>query len=195
MSLAKVLELLALEEKSLSELCEEVPTAALVHERAPVPWSLKGLAMRELSERVRENRVDLADGIRIEDDGGWAQLVPDPGRALLPHLRRGAHRPRLGGAREEVSSAARGGSRGRRALTWTAGNRFKPFRPATGRSDPQALVDPFPHARIIGLDERVADPSGSGRARRQGRLHRPIGAPCKMHSQTLDRYPTPSSRT
>jgi mannose-1-phosphate guanylyltransferase / phosphomannomutase len=78
MSLAKVLELLALEDKSLSELCEEVPTAALIHERAPVPWSLKGLAMRELSERVRENRVDLADGIRIEDDGGWAQLVPDP---------------------------------------------------------------------------------------------------------------------
>jgi mannose-1-phosphate guanylyltransferase/phosphomannomutase len=78
MSLAKVLELLALEDRSLSELCDEVPTAALIHERAPVPWSLKGLAMRELSERVRENRVDLADGIRIEDDGGWAQLVPDP---------------------------------------------------------------------------------------------------------------------
>ena len=83
MSLAKVLELLALEDKSLSELCDEVPAAALIHERAPVPWSLKGLAMRELSERVRENRVDLADGIRIEDDGGWAQLVPDPDEPLF----------------------------------------------------------------------------------------------------------------
>jgi mannose-1-phosphate guanylyltransferase/phosphomannomutase len=78
MSLARVLEFLALEEKPLSELCDEVPVAALVHERAPVPWSLKGFAMRELSERVRENRVDLADGIRVEADGGWAQLVPDP---------------------------------------------------------------------------------------------------------------------
>jgi mannose-1-phosphate guanylyltransferase/phosphomannomutase len=83
MSLAKVLELLALESKSLSELCAEVPAAALIHERAPVPWSLKGLVMRELSERVRENRVDLADGIRVEDDGGWAQFVPDPDEPLF----------------------------------------------------------------------------------------------------------------
>jgi mannose-1-phosphate guanylyltransferase/phosphomannomutase len=78
MSLAKVLELLALEDKSLSQLYEEVPKTALVHERAPVPWSLKGLAMRELSERVREDTIDLSDGIRVEAEGGWAQLVPDP---------------------------------------------------------------------------------------------------------------------
>ena len=83
MSLAKVLELLALESKTLSELCEELPAAALVHERAPVPWSMKGLVMRELSERVKENRVDLADGIRVEDDGGWAQFVPDPDEPLF----------------------------------------------------------------------------------------------------------------
>jgi mannose-1-phosphate guanylyltransferase / phosphomannomutase len=83
MSFAKVLELLALESKPLSELCDEVPTTALLHERAPVPWSLKGLVMRELSERIRENRVDLADGIRVEDNGGWAQFVPDPDEPLF----------------------------------------------------------------------------------------------------------------
>jgi mannose-1-phosphate guanylyltransferase / phosphomannomutase len=83
MSFAKVLELLALESKPLSVLCDEVPQAALVHERTPVPWSLKGLVMRELSERVKENRVDLADGIRVEDDGGWAQFVPDPDEPLF----------------------------------------------------------------------------------------------------------------
>jgi mannose-1-phosphate guanylyltransferase/phosphomannomutase len=78
MTLARVLEFLALENKPLSELCAEVPAAALVHERAPVPWSLKGFAMRELSERVKGNRTDLPDGIRVEENGGWAQLVPDP---------------------------------------------------------------------------------------------------------------------
>jgi mannose-1-phosphate guanylyltransferase/phosphomannomutase len=60
-----------------------VPATALVHERAPVPWSLKGLVMRELSERIRDNRIDLADGIRVEDDGGWAQFVPDPDEPLF----------------------------------------------------------------------------------------------------------------
>jgi mannose-1-phosphate guanylyltransferase / phosphomannomutase len=78
-----VLELLAFEDKSLSALCDEVPDTALMHERAPVPWSLKGLVMRELSERIKDNRIDLADGIRVEENGGWAQFVPDPDEPLF----------------------------------------------------------------------------------------------------------------
>jgi mannose-1-phosphate guanylyltransferase / phosphomannomutase len=83
MSLGKVLELLALEDRPLSELRESVPTAALIHQRAPVPWSLKGMAMREFGERVRDRRVEPADGIRVEEDGGWAQIVPDPDEPLF----------------------------------------------------------------------------------------------------------------
>jgi len=83
MSIAKVLELLALEHKPLSELSAEVPDSALIHQRAPVPWSLKGLAMRELGERVKDHRDEEADGIRVEENGGWAQLVPDPDEPLF----------------------------------------------------------------------------------------------------------------
>jgi mannose-1-phosphate guanylyltransferase / phosphomannomutase len=84
LSLAKVLELLVHERKPLSELRDAVPAAALVHERAPVPWSMKGMVMRELNERIREGRIDLADGIKVEDDaGGWAQFVPDPDEPLF----------------------------------------------------------------------------------------------------------------
>ena len=90
MSVAKVVELLALEQKPLSELCAEVPRTSLIHQRAPVPWSLKGLAMRELSERVKDVRVEQADGIRIEENGGWAQLVPDPDEPLFHIYAEGA---------------------------------------------------------------------------------------------------------
>jgi mannose-1-phosphate guanylyltransferase/phosphomannomutase len=90
LSLAKVLELLALESKPLSELCDEVPSATLIHERAPVPWSLKGMVMRELSERIKVGRIDLADGIRVEDNGGWAQFVPDPDEPLFHIYAEGA---------------------------------------------------------------------------------------------------------
>jgi mannose-1-phosphate guanylyltransferase/phosphomannomutase len=83
MSLAKVLELLALEQRPLSELSAEIPSTSLIHQRAPVPWSLKGLAMRELSDRVKAIRVEQSDGIRVEENGGWAQLVPDPDEPLF----------------------------------------------------------------------------------------------------------------
>ena len=39
--------------------------------------------MRELGERVRDLRVEPADGIRVEENGGWAQLVPDPDEPLF----------------------------------------------------------------------------------------------------------------
>jgi mannose-1-phosphate guanylyltransferase / phosphomannomutase len=83
MSLAKVLELLALSHEPLSALAERAPQTTLVHQRAPVPWSLKGLAMRELGERVKDVRVEQTDGIRVEENGGWAQLVPDPDEPLF----------------------------------------------------------------------------------------------------------------
>ena len=90
MSVAKVLELLAQDQKPLSELCAEVPRTSLIHQRAPVPWSLKGMAMRELSERVKDVRVEQADGIRVEENGGWAQLVPDPDEPLFHIYAEGA---------------------------------------------------------------------------------------------------------
>jgi mannose-1-phosphate guanylyltransferase/phosphomannomutase len=46
--------------------------------------------MRELSERIREGRVDLADGIRVEHNGGWAQFVPDPDEPLFHIYAEGA---------------------------------------------------------------------------------------------------------
>jgi mannose-1-phosphate guanylyltransferase / phosphomannomutase len=84
-SLAKLLELLAPVDRPISELVAELPPATLVHEQIPCPWALKGLVMRVLNERLVGRPLDLTDGIKVYDDRGWTQVLPDPDEPVL-HL-------------------------------------------------------------------------------------------------------------
>src|SRR3954465_12193966 len=84
-SLAKLLELLAPVRRPLSELVAELPQPSLVHRGLQCPWALKGTVMRILNERFADRDVDLTDGIKVFDDRGWAQVLPDPDEPLI-HL-------------------------------------------------------------------------------------------------------------
>ncbi len=84
-SLAKLLELLAPVNRPVSELVGELPESTLVHHQLPCPWALKGLVMRVLNERLAGRDLDLTDGIKLFDERGWAQLLPDPDEPLI-HL-------------------------------------------------------------------------------------------------------------
>jgi mannose-1-phosphate guanylyltransferase / phosphomannomutase len=77
-SLANLLELLAPVQKPVSELVAELPAPTLVHRQIPCPWGMKGLVMRVLNERFAGRDVDLTDGIKVFEDRGWAQALPDP---------------------------------------------------------------------------------------------------------------------
>ena len=46
--------------------------------------------MRVLTERLRERDVDLLDGIKVFDERGWAQLLPDPDEPLVHIYAEGA---------------------------------------------------------------------------------------------------------
>jgi mannose-1-phosphate guanylyltransferase/phosphomannomutase len=46
---------------------------------------LKGLVMRVLTERLRDRDLDLMDGIKVFDERGWAQVLPDPDEPVI-HL-------------------------------------------------------------------------------------------------------------
>jgi mannose-1-phosphate guanylyltransferase/phosphomannomutase len=89
-SLCKLLELLAPVDRPLSELVAELPASTLVHRQVPCPWSLKGTVMRVLTERLRDREVDLLDGIKVFDERGWAQLLPDPDEPLVHIYAEGA---------------------------------------------------------------------------------------------------------
>jgi mannose-1-phosphate guanylyltransferase / phosphomannomutase len=82
-SLCKLLELLAPVKKPLSELVAELPKTTLVHRQLPCPWSLKGTVMRVLTERLRDRKLDLIDGIKVSDRRGWAQVLPDPDEPVV----------------------------------------------------------------------------------------------------------------
>jgi mannose-1-phosphate guanylyltransferase/phosphomannomutase len=82
-SLCKLLELLAPVGRPLSELVAELPASTLVHRQLPCPWALKGTVMRMLTERFRDRDVDLLDGIKVFDERGWAQVLPDPDEPLV----------------------------------------------------------------------------------------------------------------
>ena len=41
--------------------------------------------MRVLTERLKDRRLDLTDGIKVFDERGWAHVLPDPDEPLL-HL-------------------------------------------------------------------------------------------------------------
>jgi mannose-1-phosphate guanylyltransferase/phosphomannomutase len=82
-SLCKLLELLAGVERPLSQLVDELPRPTLVHRQIACPWALKGMVMRLLNERYADANVDLRDGIKIFDERGWVQVLPDPDEPLV----------------------------------------------------------------------------------------------------------------
>jgi mannose-1-phosphate guanylyltransferase / phosphomannomutase len=89
-SLCKLLELFAPVDRPLSEVVSELPESHVVHRRVPCPWAQKGLVMRVLTERVKDRDVDLSDGIKVFDERGWAQVLPDPDEPVVHVYAEGA---------------------------------------------------------------------------------------------------------
>jgi len=89
-SLCKLLELLAPVRRPLSELVADLPAPTLVHRQLPCPWALKGVVMRLLTERLRDRKLDLTDGIKVFGERGWAQILPDPDEPIVHIYAEGA---------------------------------------------------------------------------------------------------------
>jgi mannose-1-phosphate guanylyltransferase / phosphomannomutase len=89
-SLCKLLELLGPVERPLSELVADLPESHVVHRRVPCPWAQKGLVMRVLTERLKDRKVDLRDGIKVFEKRGWAQVLPDPDEPVVHVYAEGA---------------------------------------------------------------------------------------------------------
>jgi mannose-1-phosphate guanylyltransferase/phosphomannomutase len=89
-SLCKLLELLAPVSEPVSNLVADLPQSTLVHRRLHCPWGRKGLVMRVLVERMKGRTLDLTDGVKVEDERGWAQVIADSEEPILHVYAEGA---------------------------------------------------------------------------------------------------------
>jgi phosphomannomutase/phosphoglucomutase len=77
MALALILEIMAKEERPLSELFGELPQYEQMKDRVSCPHELKEGALNALQEKVDTARVETMDGVKLwYDDGSWILIRP-----------------------------------------------------------------------------------------------------------------------
>ncbi|MEV6982096.1 mannose-1-phosphate guanyltransferase [Sphaerisporangium sp. NPDC051017] len=82
----RLLGLVARTRLSLSQIDARIPQAKMLKRTVPTPWAAKGAVMRSVVEAADGYRLDTTDGVRVvEEDGGWALILPDPSEAVT-HL-------------------------------------------------------------------------------------------------------------
>lgn len=75
---AKLLEYLAQEERPLSSIVSALPEPNLTMTAVHCSWDKKGSLMQELIEELQEKSIDLTDGIKVLENGGWVLIMLDP---------------------------------------------------------------------------------------------------------------------
>ena len=77
-SFAKLLELLAVQNTSLSEVRGLLPAYFMASETVSCPWEVKGRIMRVLTAESEGTQTELVDGIKTyHEDGSWVLILPD----------------------------------------------------------------------------------------------------------------------
>lgn len=83
--IAKVIEMLTVQEQSLAQIRSELPRVCHKTYTVRCPWTVKGALMRHLVETHPAETLELIDGVKIFDrpDDRWALILPDAGEPLV----------------------------------------------------------------------------------------------------------------
>jgi len=80
MSIAKILEIMAKEDKKLSELIDEIPKYEVFKTKMPCPHDKKEIVMKTLAEHTKDDKsvveVDETDGVKLYMNDGWVLMRP-----------------------------------------------------------------------------------------------------------------------
>ncbi|GAB4281192.1 MAG: mannose-1-phosphate guanyltransferase [Oscillatoriaceae cyanobacterium] len=83
--IAKVIEMLTMQERSLAQIRAELPRVCHKSHTVRCPWRVKGSLMRHLVETHPADLLELVDGVKIFDppQDNWVLILPDAGEPLV----------------------------------------------------------------------------------------------------------------
>ncbi|MDX2099517.1 MAG: mannose-1-phosphate guanyltransferase [Leptolyngbyaceae cyanobacterium bins.59] len=83
--IAKLIEMLTLQERTLGQLRSELPRICHKTYTIRCPWTIKGALMRHLVESHPASNLELIDGVKIFNyrSDSWVLVLPDAGEPLV----------------------------------------------------------------------------------------------------------------
>jgi mannose-1-phosphate guanylyltransferase / phosphomannomutase len=84
-SIAKLIEMLTIQERSLAQVRSELPRICHKSYTMRCPWKIKGALMRYLVETHPTENLELIDGVKIvnQHNDDWVLILPDAGEPLV----------------------------------------------------------------------------------------------------------------
>ncbi len=84
-SIAKLLEMLTIQERSLVQVRSELPRVCHKNITVRCPWKVKGSLMRHMLETHPTENLQLTDGVKIinHTNDNWLLILPDAGEPLV----------------------------------------------------------------------------------------------------------------
>jgi mannose-1-phosphate guanylyltransferase / phosphomannomutase len=84
-SIAKLIEMLTIQERSLAQVRSELPRICHKSYTMRCPWKVKGALMRYLVETHPTENLELIDGVKIVNhhNDDWVLILPDAGEPLV----------------------------------------------------------------------------------------------------------------
>jgi len=83
--IAKLIEMLTVQERSLAEIRTELPRICHKSYTMRCPWTVKGGLMRYLVETHPTDQLELIDGVKVinPQNDDWVLVLPDAGEPLV----------------------------------------------------------------------------------------------------------------
>ncbi|MGI0483334.1 sugar phosphate nucleotidyltransferase [Geminocystis sp. CENA526] len=84
-TIAKLIEMLTVQERSLTQVRTDLPMVCHKYHSLRCPWKTKGALMRHLVETESQENLELIDGVKIiqRHTDNWVLILPDAGEPLI----------------------------------------------------------------------------------------------------------------